>query len=117
MYGKRLVDKATDDAEQSQRSLRELEKQHQSEMQQLRSQFSLFQSTQSGLIKSLESQLEESRRPAMGVGASIIPTAPTAHLLDSTSVASTDSNVIEDKLRRLEYSYKVKSLELETILQ
>ena len=72
------------------------------------------------LVESLETSLEKERNHAKDLEDQLqtVKSKPIVPAVAATSVHSSTTNVeMEDKLRRLEYSYKVKCLELDSVMK
>ena len=139
LHMQQIVDQSSDALEASRQHLRALETRHTREIEQLQSQFGRFRRAQAEIVRSLEGQLEDmhyslhhSTSPsatASGQSSRVDPTASFSASLGLTCGANgggdggigerTLSSLpeAEDKIRRLEFKFRVKSAELDAVLR
>jgi hypothetical protein len=101
------------DEEQTREKLARLEAQHSGEVSELATQFSRFRRAQEEIVRSLEEQLEE-LHSVNSVGGNV--SSASVFFQDQQTVFSSVQEA-EDKLRRLDFKYRTKALELEAVMR
>jgi hypothetical protein len=122
---KRMVQTATEESEQREQTVKEIQDYHNREISQLKDHFSIFRSTQEGIIQSLEKQLRDrdtqqaSRHDnaSESSGDRSGNHADRGSSLRSAAVASAEVTTMEEKYRRLEAQYSAKCDELNVVLR
>jgi hypothetical protein len=99
---------ATEESEKRRQIVKELQDEHNREISQLKDHFSVFRSTQEDIVQSLEKQIRD--RDAHAV--------KPDHFSESSMERGrfVDVQVLEDKIRQLEYQYQSKCKELDAVL-
>ena len=111
----RIIQRATEDSESSRSAVRALQEEHSTEVSQLKEYFSVFRIAQDSIVQALEKQVKD-REDQL----SKLESSGSSEAAKSSSVGtSADDNVIEleGHLRRLEYSYRAKCQELDSVLK
>lgn len=102
-----MVQSATEESEKRKQFVKELLDEHNREIIQLKDHFSVFRTTQEDIVQSLEKQIRD--RDALSI--------KQDHFSESTERGRlADVQVLEDRIRQLEYQYQSKCKELEAAL-
>jgi hypothetical protein len=101
------------DEEQARETLVRLEAQHKGEVSELATQFGRFRRAQEEIVRSLEEQLEE-LQSVNSIGGNL--SSASVYFQDQQTVFSSVQEA-EDKIRRLDFKYRTKTLELDAVMR
>jgi hypothetical protein len=113
-----LVEKTTDELDESKLKVATMQGKHQQEMNEMKDQFTRYRRAQDEVDKSLEEELEELREITRMLSDS--SNNPQNMSSSGENDESADSGTLanaEDKIRKLEYRFRTKSSELEAVMR